>query len=37
MKPLEAKQSLGIPVGVGDIIVTGLVVDSGYVPAGDRA
>jgi hypothetical protein len=36
MKAAEAKQLFGIPVGIGDIIFTGLVVDSGHVPAGDR-
>ena len=34
MKAVEAKQSLGIPVGVGDIIFIGFVVNSGHVPAG---
>jgi hypothetical protein len=36
MKAVEAKQSLGVAVGIGDIIVTRLIVDSGHVPAKDR-
>lgn len=36
MKPIEAKQSRRVTVRVSDIIVTGLVVDRGDVPAGDR-
>ena len=36
MKAVEAKQSFGIPVGVGDIIFIGFVVNSGHVPAGDQ-
>jgi len=34
METIEAEQSFRIPVRVGDIIVAGLVVDGGYMPAG---
>jgi hypothetical protein len=36
MKTIEAKQSRRVTVRVSDIIVTGLVVDRGDVPAGER-
>jgi hypothetical protein len=36
MKTIEAEQLLRVTVGVSDVIGTGLVIDAGYLAAGDR-